>query len=36
MNQNSSVNKYDIAVIGFGKGGKTLAVSMADMGKTSS
>lgn len=34
MKENNTVKKYDIAVIGFGKGGKTFAGYMADLGKS--
>lgn len=34
MKENNINPRYDIAVIGFGKGGKTLASAMADLGKS--
>lgn len=34
MNGSNISHKYDLSVIGFGKGGKTLASAMADLGKS--
>lgn len=34
MKENNTIEKYDVAVIGFGKGGKTLAGYMAGLGKS--
>lgn len=34
MNGSNISHKYDLSLIGFGKGGKTLASAMADLGKS--